>query len=51
MQLESRLGVGSRFAFTVRLGTAPAVAARDQVDLGGRRILVVDPDPISREPT
>jgi signal transduction histidine kinase/CheY-like chemotaxis protein len=47
MGLESVIGIGSRFTFTVRLGTAPAVAG-DQSELGGRRILVVDPNPISR---
>jgi CheY-like chemotaxis protein len=47
MRLESALGVGSRFVFSVRFKTAPA-AESDQVELGGRRILVVDPNPISR---
>jgi CheY-like chemotaxis protein len=47
MQLESMIGIGSRFTFTVRLGTA-AATARPPVELGGRRILVVDPNPLSR---
>jgi len=47
MQLESTIGIGSRFTFTVRLGTA-AAAATPAVELGGRRILVVDPNPLSR---
>jgi CheY-like chemotaxis protein len=49
MRLESTLGAGSRFTFTVRLGTTPAAAAEcHQPELGGRRVLVVDANPISR---
>jgi signal transduction histidine kinase/CheY-like chemotaxis protein len=48
MHLDSGIGIGSRFTFTVRLGTAPATIEREALHLRGRRILVVDANPISR---
>jgi CheY-like chemotaxis protein len=48
VHLESTLGAGSRFTFTVRLGMMPVVASTF-VPLTAVRILVVDPNPHSRQ--
>ena len=48
IQLESTTGVGSTFTFTVRLGVASAPATEARVALGGRRILMVDANHMSR---
>jgi len=51
MWVESELGKGSRFHFTVPVGTAKGEAAmepRQQVDLAGLRVLVVDDNQTNR---
>jgi CheY-like chemotaxis protein/anti-sigma regulatory factor (Ser/Thr protein kinase) len=48
MHLESTLGAGSRFTFTVRLRSADRATMRQTPVLAGRRILVVDANAVSR---
>ena len=47
--VESTIGVGSTFWFTVPFTRANAVPAKPLTDLRGSRILVVDDDPNARE--
>jgi CheY-like chemotaxis protein len=48
IRLESTLGIGSRFTFTVPLGATAAPLEGPRVALTGAHILIVDPNPLSR---